>query len=72
MLRSFKIKRLEADIDTGNYPLNAQLIPLVQTINGSNINLNINFENRNEANIRISTQLYNLITTNLKHKLRNR
>ena len=40
---SFELKRLSANLDTENYVLNAQLIPVFGFINKGNINLNINF-----------------------------
>ncbi|MBN1950880.1 MAG: hypothetical protein JW801_06725 [Bacteroidales bacterium] len=53
---SLAIKRLRADIDTGDFPLNAQLIPLTYLINGGNRQLNINFEERNKLELIIQTR----------------
>lgn len=53
---SVSIKRLNADIDTGDFPLNAQLIPLTALINGNNRELNINFEDRNQLDMIIQTR----------------
>lgn len=56
MYRGISIKRLKADIDTGDFPLNAQLIPLTTIINGRNRELNINFEDRNSLDLIIQTR----------------
>lgn len=68
-IKSVTVKKANADIDTGNFPLNAQLIPLVQFINNKNIHLNINFENKNRIDIEIFTRLYKLIWIGLTNKL---
>ncbi|HBH47624.1 MAG TPA: hypothetical protein DDX98_03240 [Bacteroidales bacterium] len=67
-LKAFSIKRFYADIDTGDFPTNAQLIPIVQTINGKHIQVGINFENRNDADIKITTRLYRLISAFFRRK----
>ena len=61
MYASLAIKRLRADIDTGDFPLNAQLIPLALLINGANHQLSINFEDRNELEVTIQTRLIKII-----------
>lgn len=62
LLRAFKIKKAYADLDTGDFPLNAQLIPVTHLVNNnSQIDLHINFENRNQLNIEIFTRLYKLV-----------
>lgn len=69
VLKSIKVKRVNADIDTGDFPLNAQLIPVTQFINNRNIHLQINFENRNNVDIEIFIQLYKLVWIGIKNKL---
>lgn len=59
--RSFRIKRLNANIDTGDYPLNAQLIPVVTKINSTNIAIRINFEDTNSIYLNAVTHLYKII-----------
>lgn len=61
LLKSFRIKKLKATIDTGDFPLNAQLIPVVSQINNENISIGINFENYNSLYMRIVTRLYKLV-----------
>lgn len=71
-LKQFKREKIQADIDTGNYPLNAQLIPIANTINGENINININFENRNQVEFITKTRLYRLLVMFIKYSMFNK
>ncbi|GAA4274268.1 hypothetical protein GCM10022258_35640 [Aquimarina gracilis] len=48
VLRSFKIKHLVLDIDTGDNVFNAKLYPLVGFLNYNTEAFNINFEDRNQ------------------------
>ena len=59
-IKSFKIKRLMASVDTGDFPLNAQLIPVVSQIKSENISIGINFNNDNSFFLRVDTRLYKL------------
>jgi hypothetical protein len=61
LYRSFRIKKLEANIDTGDFPLNAQLIPVVSRLNNKNIDIGINFHDTNTVYLRAETYLYKLI-----------
>ena len=71
LIQAIKIKRMNADIDTGNFPLNAQLIPIVQLINGNRINININFEDQVRADIYVVTHLYKLLMARVSHSTRS-
>jgi hypothetical protein len=71
-LKNLNIQRLYASVDTGNFPLNAQLISLATQLNGEKVNININFENRNELDVCIVTRLYKLLFTTIKHKVYNK
>jgi hypothetical protein len=44
VLRAFRIRRLEADIDTDDFTLNAWLVPVFSMVNGENIMLRVNFQ----------------------------
>ena len=59
-IHSFRIKQLKASIDTGDFPLNAQLIPLTSRFNDENISIGINFNNTNSLYMRVVTRLYKL------------
>lgn len=43
-IKAFRIRKLEADIDTDDFTMNAFLLPAFSRINGENIRLQINFE----------------------------
>ncbi len=43
-LGAFRIRRLEADIDTDDFTMNAWLVPAFSAVNGENIHLQVNFE----------------------------
>lgn len=68
LLKAIKIKKLDADIDTGDFPLNAQLIPVAALLGTNNRRCDINFENRNRLHLRLTTQLYKILLINAKHK----
>lgn len=40
---SFRLKRLEATFDTGDYAVNAILVPLLTCVNGKKVNVFVNF-----------------------------
>lgn len=75
LLKSIKVDRLRASIDTGNYPMNAQLIPLTQAFQQENMRININFFNYNAIDFQATTYafkiLWTLIKTNLFTKNKN-
>jgi len=60
-VKAISIKKLYVNIDTNDYPLNAQLMAITPYINQNNIFLNINFENRNSCDFKAITYLYKLI-----------
>jgi len=48
LLKSFRIKKLSVNIDTGDYLLNARLYPVFAFLNYHKGNFNINFEGSNK------------------------
>lgn len=68
-LQTFKVKRLYAELDTGDYPLNAQLIPIVQNFNNQDIDVKINFNNQNSVDFLIVTRLIKFLRIAIKHYL---
>jgi hypothetical protein len=72
LLKSIKIKYCYANIDTGDFPLNAQLIPLVQQIQQQNINIGINFSNENNLNMMLQTRGIKIISVIIKHRMFNK
>lgn len=71
ILKEFKLKRLNANIDTGDFPLNAQLLPIAQQFNGKNTSVNVNFNNNNTLNLLITFQLYKIVTATIKNRYTN-
>lgn len=70
--KAVKVKNLEANMDTGDFPLNAQLIPVAQSINNQHIHVNINFKNTNNINALIITRVSNILILFLKLKTHKR
>ena len=60
IFKSFKINRLQATIDTGDYTLNSHLIPIV-LLAGIDDKININYYNINHADLEIRGNLYKFL-----------
>lgn len=69
-LRSFRIKRLEADLDTDDFTLNAWLVPVFSAVNGKNIQLQINFEGHQSLLLDLRVTLGSLLWNIIKAKYR--
>lgn len=69
ILRSFKVKVFEASIDTDNYLLNAQLVPVCFWLQQYHINASVNFEDASYCRLEISNNLLRmgLASMNLKN-----
>ena len=72
LLGSFSVKKLIAEIDTGDYPLNAQLFPLAQAISTDGKEVTINFKNKNTIDLLIETRLYKILWIAVKTFLINK
>jgi len=60
--RAIRIHRLELDLDTDDFPLNAQLIPVFSAINNEkNIALRVNFEGRLSLKLDLRTRMASLL-----------
>jgi len=67
IIRAVSVKRLHAQLDTGNFPLNARLIPVTtQLSNSDKIDLNINFDGNNHLFLKIHQIPIQLIIAILK------
>ena len=69
---SFRIKKLMADIDTGDFPLNAELIPVTTLLNGPKTNIRINFEDSNFLVMHIQNRIYHYVRLIVRLYLINR
>lgn len=69
-LRAFRIRRLEADIDTDDFTLNAWLVPAFTMVNGENIRLQVNFEGHQslllDLRVTLGALLWTIIITKYK------
>ncbi len=72
LIVTFRIKKLTCNIDTGDYPLNAQLIPVCLAMNSKKVNVVINFNNHNNIYLQSRSQLIMILYTLLKYFMLNR
>lgn len=61
VLKSFRVKKLFIDIDTGDCILNAKLYPFVALLKYYSGNININFQGRNQLILCIQNRPINII-----------
>lgn len=73
LLRSFKLKQLKVNIDTGDVIHNAHLIPVFTMAYHDNIQLSVNYEDENEFILhfenKLGTIIIHIISAFIKHKL---
>ena len=67
-LRAFRVRRLEADIDTDDFTLNAWLVPVFSVVNGENIQLQVNFEGNQSLILDLRVTLGALLWSVIKNK----
>ena len=60
MIRSFRCDLLEVVIDTDDYILNAQLVPVGQLLSRGNLSIFVNFRGVNSSKIQIRNTLWRL------------
>ena len=68
---AFKIKRLSANLDTGDFSLNAWLIPVFVTTGVQN-SVKVNFENKNSLDLKISARIYKIVYYSLKFYIQSK
>lgn len=61
MLGAVRVRKLEMDLDTDDYSLNAWLIPAFSLVNGGNINMQVNFEGRASLVMDLRTRIGTLL-----------
>jgi hypothetical protein len=72
VIRSFRLKRLRWNIDTGDYPLNAQLIPVASFLSSDRVDLSVNFQDNNAFYIILQSYLARIIYITIRHFMFNR
>lgn len=69
---AFRIKRIIWNIDTGDYPLNAQLIPVASCFNNKKISISVNFNGNNSLYMLAQTRLILILYTIISLYMFNR
>ena len=67
LLKSFTVKRLWMDIDTGDNVLNAKLYPYLGFMNYYVGSFNINFEGKNELELQLQNRPINIIKSYINY-----
>ena len=70
-LRAFRIRRLEADIDTDDFTLNAWLVPVFSAVNQENVSLQVNFEGHQSLLLDLRVTLGALLWSIIKAKYKS-
>lgn len=60
ILNSFRIRVFELVMDTDDYVLNAQLVPLVQLLRSRNLDVSISFQGNNYGRLEVDNSLWRL------------
>lgn len=70
-LRAFRIRRLEANIDTDDFTMNAWLVPVFSAVNEENICLQVNFEGHQslllDLRVTLGALLWNIVKTKYRY-----
>ncbi len=72
IIRTFRLKRLRCNIDTGDYPLNAKLVPVVSYLNNNRVNLSVNFNDYNSLSIILRSHLFRIVYITIRYFMFNR
>ncbi|MBN2213045.1 MAG: hypothetical protein JW723_02270 [Bacteroidales bacterium] len=72
VIKAFRLRKLRLDIDTGDYPLNAQLIPAACYLSSDRVNLSVNFNDHNELYVILQSYLARIIYITIRHFMFNR
>ena len=72
VIRAFRLKRLRWSIDTGDYPVNARLIPVASYLNNDRVNLSVNFNDYNAFYLILQSYLARIIYIIIRHFMFNR
>lgn len=71
LIRSIRIRKLDLDVDTDDFSLNAYLIPVFSAVNSGNILMRANFEGRISLVMDIRIRIGTLIWIMIKHKYKS-
>ncbi len=72
LIRSYRLKQLKVNIDTGDVIRNAHLIPVFAIIHREKVQLTVNYENKTEFLVHLEStmgrMIYLMTTTYFKHR----
>jgi hypothetical protein len=68
ILRSFRIRKLKLNLDTDDFIVNTQLVPVFSSINSKNIMMQVNFEGEASLELDLRTRLGALIWAFLSNR----
>lgn len=71
LVKAFRIRKLYLNIDTGDYPLNARLIPVTFFLSNNHINLSVNFNDYNSLYLIFHLQLIEVLYISIRHFMFN-
>jgi hypothetical protein len=71
-MRTFRLRQLMWSIDTGDYPLNARLIPVASFLNNDRVNLSVNFNDYNAFYVILRSYLARIIYIIIRYFMFNR
>ena len=72
LIRSFRLKKLKLNLDTDDFILNSQLVPVFTTINNQDLNLTVNFEGDISLFMVIKNRIASLLWIGMKYMSRTK
>jgi hypothetical protein len=66
LIRSFRFKRISIEMDTGDFTLNARLIPVILIARRQNIDISVNFIDNNSLVLIVQNRIYRLLWQAIK------
>ena len=71
LLGAVRVRKLDLDLDTDDYSLNAWLIPAFSMVNGGNIQMQVNFEGRAALVLDLRTRIGTLLWKYSQYKYKS-
>ena len=72
ILKTFRLKRLTVRFDTGDYALNARLIPVILMVRNKNLDISVNFTDENSLLMIVHNRLGRILWQGLKFYIEHR
>lgn len=61
LLKSFRLRRFELELDTGDYVLNAQLYPVNHIVYGDRVHISINWQNQDRLLLVLESRVIRIL-----------